>query len=86
MGIENDNRKIHKIRTGVVVSDRQDKTVVVRVDRHTTHRKYGKIIVKSSKFHVHDEQNAAKRGMKVRIMETRPLSKLKRWRLTEILN
>ena len=86
--MESDIKKsaLHKVRIGVVVSDCQDKTIVVRVDRRTAHKKYGKIIIRSKKFHVHDHGNKAVRGNKVRIIETRPLSKLKRWRLVEILN
>jgi small subunit ribosomal protein S17 len=78
-------RNRRKERQGVVVSDVQNKTIVVRVDRTTTHRLYGKTIRVSKKYHAHDEHNEAKVGDTVRIMETRPLSKLKRWRLTSIV-
>lgn len=74
-----------KERTGVVVSDAMDKTVVVRVERRLRHPLYGKELRRFKKFHVHDEKNEAKVGDRVRIVETRPLSRLKRWRLAEIL-
>jgi small subunit ribosomal protein S17 len=74
-----------KVRQGVVVSDVQDKTIVVRVDRRTTHPLYGKSMRVSKKYHVHDETNDAGVGDTVRIVETRPLSKLKRWRLQSIV-
>ena len=74
-----------KVRVGVVLSDKMDKTIVVRIDRLTTHKKYRRVIRKATKFKVHDEQNQAKAGDKVRIMETRPFSKEKRWRLIEIV-
>src|SRR3954449_1300720 len=70
---------------GVVVSDKGDKTIVVKVDVAKAHRKYKKVIRRSTKFHAHDELNAAKVGDVVRIVETRPLSKLKNWRLAEIV-
>jgi small subunit ribosomal protein S17 len=72
-------------RRGVVVSSQMDKTIVVRVDTVKAHRRYKKIIRRSSKFHAHDEQNQAKVGDVVRIVETRPLSKTKRWRLVEVI-
>lgn len=75
-----------KIRTGIVVSDKMDKTIVVRVERITRHPLYKKTIRKHKKFKVHDEKNSAKTGNSVRIIETRPLSKEKRWRLVEIIN
>jgi small subunit ribosomal protein S17 len=74
-----------KERQGVVVSDVQDKTIVVRVDRRTTHPLYGKSLRVSKKYHVHDEANEANVGDTVRIVETRPYSKLKRWRLSEVI-
>jgi len=74
-----------KIREGVVVSDAQDKTaVVVTVDR-VRHRRYGKTVRRTKRLHVHDEDNQLQIGDRVRVQETRPLSKLKRWRLLEIL-
>lgn len=78
-------RNQRKERTGVVVSDAQDKTIVVRVERRTTHPLYGKTMTRSKKYHVHDEANEAGVGDTVRIAETRPISKLKHWRLAEIL-
>ncbi len=77
--------KIIKERVGVVVSDKMQKTIVVRVDRTTLHPVFGKVIKKSVKYKVHDEKNTAKIGDKVKIKETRPLSRDKRWRLIEIL-
>ncbi len=71
--------------TGIVVSDKMQKTIVVQVSRLTRHPVYSKVVTKASKYKVHDEKNQAKMGDKVRIMETRPLSKDKRWRLVEIL-
>jgi small subunit ribosomal protein S17 len=70
-----------KVRVGVVVSDKQNKTVIVRVDRRLTHPMYGKSVARSKKFYAHDENNEYKVGDTVRITETRPLSKLKRWRV-----
>jgi small subunit ribosomal protein S17 len=72
-------------RQGTVVSDAMEKTIVVRVDTITAHRKYKKVVRRSRKFHAHDERNEAKVGDVVRIVETRPLSATKRWRLTEIV-
>ncbi len=74
-----------KENIGVVISDKMDKTVTVRVTRKMKHPKYGKIIERAQKFYAHDDQNAAKTGQKVRIVETRPISKLKRWRVVEVL-
>jgi small subunit ribosomal protein S17 len=78
-------RNARKERQGTVVSDAQDKTIVVRVERRTTHPLYGKTIKVSKKYHAHDESNEAGVGDTVRIVETRPLSKLKRWRLEEVV-
>ena len=75
-----------KERVGLVVSDIQDKTIVVKVDRRTPHPLYQKIVKVSKKFTAHDEKNEAKKGDTVRIVETRPLSKNKCWRLLEILS
>jgi small subunit ribosomal protein S17 len=72
-------------RRGVVVSDAMDKTIVVKVDTIKAHPKYKKVVRRSIKFHAHDEENAAKVGDVVRIVETRPLSKTKRWRLAEVV-
>ncbi|MGM0618632.1 MAG: 30S ribosomal protein S17 [Actinomycetota bacterium] len=78
-------RNTRKERQGVVVSDVQDKTIVVRVERRTTHSLYGKTVKRSKRYHVHDETNEAGVGDTVRIQETRPISKLKRWRLAGIV-
>jgi len=78
-------RNLRKEREGVVVSDSQDKTIVVEVTRRTSHPLYKKVIKQTKKYYAHDETNQAKAGDKVRIVETRPLSKTKRWRLVEIL-
>ena len=72
-------------RRGVVVSSAMDKTIVVKVDTVKAHPRYKKVVRRSTKFHAHDEQNAAKVGDLVRIVETRPLSKSKNWRLAEVL-
>ena len=74
-----------KERVGVVVSDKMDKTVVVAIENRSPHPKYGKIVVKTKKFKAHDEDNQCKEGDRVRIQETRPLSKTKRWKVAEIL-
>ncbi len=74
-----------KVRQGYVVSDKMDKTIVVRVDRRMKHKLYKKTVRVSSKLHVHDEENNAGVGDFVRVMETRPLSKTKGWRLVEVL-
>jgi small subunit ribosomal protein S17 len=74
-----------KVRQGIVVSDKSDKTIVVRVDITRRHRRYGKIMRTSSKLHVHDERNDAGTGDTVRVQECRPMSRSKRWRLTEVL-
>lgn len=80
-----DERALRKTRVGVVVSDAMDKTIVVRVTRRVPHPKFKKIVKRSSKFYAHDEKGEAKVGDKVRIIEIRPMSKLKRWRLTDVL-
>lgn len=82
---ERAERGTRKERQGVVVSDVQAKTIVVKVERRTTHPLYGKTITVSKKYHAHDETNDAHVGDTVRIVETRPLSKLKRWRLAEVV-
>jgi len=74
-----------KTREGTVVSDKMEKTIVVEVERRVQHAEYTRTIKRTSLFHAHDEANAAHVGDRVRIEETRPLSKLKRWRLQEIL-
>jgi small subunit ribosomal protein S17 len=74
-----------KSRVGVVVSSKMQKTVVVRVERRTADRKYGKIIRRAERYKAHDERETSKAGDKVRIVETRPMSKDKRWRVAEII-
>src|SRR5437016_9298535 len=78
-------RAARKTRTGEVVSSSMNKTIVVRTVTRVPHPKFGKIVKQLKRFYVHDERNQAKTGDIVRIMETRPLSKLKRWRLVEVL-
>ncbi len=78
-------RGLRKMRSGVVVSDKQDKTIVVRVDRRTAHPRYRKVITLSKRYQAHDETNEARVGDRVQIVETRPLSKTKRWRLESIV-
>ncbi len=78
-------RPLRKERTGLVVSDKMDKTVVVKVDRRVKHPMYGKFVHKSTKLTAHDEKNECNIGDKVRLMETRPLSKNKCWRVIEII-
>jgi len=78
-------RASRKTRTGEVISSSMNKTIVVRTVTRVPHRKFGKIVKQMKRFYVHDEQNQAKTGDTVRIMETRPLSKLKRWRLVEVV-
>ena len=79
------DRGRRKVRVGVVVSDGMDKTVVVRIDRQVRHPLYGKTVRRSSKLAAHDEQNDAHVGDTVRITETRPVSKTKRWRVVEVV-
>ena len=78
-------RKQRKVRQGVVVSDVNDKTIVVEIKERKRHPVYGKMITSTKKFHAHDEANEASVGDTVQIMETRPLSKMKRWRLVQIV-
>jgi small subunit ribosomal protein S17 len=78
-------RNLRKQKIGVVVSDKMDKTIAVMVERRLMHPIYGKFVKRSKKFFAHDEENSCKVGDKVRIMETRPLSKNKCWRLVEVL-
>jgi len=73
-----------KERVGVVVSDKMDKTVVVAIENRSSHTKYGKIVVRTKRYKAHDEENKCKSGDRVRITETRPLSKTKRWMVAEI--
>ena len=78
-------RNLRKTRTGVVSSNKMDKTVTVAVERKVKHPIYGKFVKKTTKFHAHDEKNECAVGDVVKIMESRPLSKTKRWRLVEIV-
>lgn len=83
--VATETRGLRKQRRGVVVSRSGDKSIVVSVERRKRHPQYGKTIRQSARYHVHDEKNQAGVGDTVSIMETRPLSKLKRWRLVEVL-
>ena len=80
-----EERNLRKVRQGVVVSDANDKTIVVAVEERKPHPIYGKMITTTKKYHAHDENNEAGNGDTVQIMETRPLSKMKRWRLSKIV-
>ena len=80
-----EERNLRKSRVGIVVSNKMDKTVVVAIRDNVVHPMYGKIIKRTLKVHAHDEANACGIGDKVSIMETRPLSKTKRWRIVEII-
>ena len=80
-----EERNLRKTRVGVVVSDKMDKTIVVAVKDNVRHPLYSKIIKKTYKLKAHDENNECKKGDTVKVMETRPLSKDKRWRLVEII-
>ena len=80
---ERPNRR--KVREGVVVSDVQDKTAIIKTVDRVRHRRYAKTVQRTKRLHVHDEENQLNVGDRVRVQETRPLSKLKRWRLLEIL-
>ena len=79
------DRNLRKERVGIVTSDKMDKSVTVKVERRVMHKKYGKFVKLSSKFMAHDEKDEAHIGDTVRIMETRPVSKSKRWRLVEVI-
>ena len=78
-------RGSRKVRVGTVLSDRMEKTVIVGVERRVAHRLYGKQVVQTKKYYAHDEDGQARQGDVVRIVETRPLSKQKRWRLVEVV-
>ena len=80
-----EERALRKTRVGMVVSNKMDKTVVVSIEDNVRHATYGKIIKRTLKVHAHDEKNECGVGDRVEIMETRPLSKTKRWRVVEIL-
>ena len=80
-----EDRNLRKTRIGVVSSNKMDKTVVVAVERKVQHPIYGKFLKKTTKFHAHDEKNECSIGDTVKIMEARPMSKTKRWRLVEVV-
>ena len=80
-----EERNLRKTRVGIVVSDKMDKTIVVAIEDNVKHPVYGKIIKHTLKLHAHDEENTCGIGDKVEVMETRPLSKTKRWRLVNII-
>ena len=80
-----EERTLRKVRVGMVVSDKMDKTVVIAIEDNVKHPVYGKIIKRTLKVHAHDEENTCGIGDMVRIMETRPLSKTKRWRVVEVI-
>ena len=80
-----DLRQARKVREGVVLSDKMDKTRVIGVSWNTTHPRYHKVLRRSGRFYAHDEKNESHTGDRVQIMETKPFSKLKRWRVTQVL-
>lgn len=80
-----EERNLRKIRTGIVSSNKMSKTITVAVERKVKHPIYGKFLKKTTKFHAHDEKNECNVGDIVKIMESRPLSKTKRWRLVEVI-
>ena len=84
--VDRNGRNARKSRTGLVVSDKMEKTVVVAIERRVPHPVYGKMVTRTKRLKAHDEENSAKVGDTVRIVETRPLSKDKRWRVVEIMN
>ncbi|HEX3089344.1 MAG TPA: 30S ribosomal protein S17 [Ilumatobacteraceae bacterium] len=83
--VDTEARKNRKTREGLVVSDKMDKTAVVAIIERVRHAKYGKFMMRTKRLYAHDETNDAHTGDKVRVMETRPLSKNKRWRVVEVL-
>jgi len=85
--VEEDGSRVNprKVREGIVVSNKMDMTLVVAVNERVSHPRYGKTVQRTKKLYVHDENNDAKVGDRVRVQETRPLSKLKRWRLTDVV-
>ena len=83
--MENTERNLRKTRVGMVVSDKMDKTIVVSIESRVQHKLYKKFVKKTVKFKAHDENNECRVGDRVKIMETRPLSKTKNWRLVEII-
>lgn len=80
-----EKRNLRKTKIGVVSSNKMDKTITVNVERKVKHPLYGKFVKKSTRFHAHDEKNECSIGDTVKIMETRPMSKTKRWRLVEVI-
>ncbi len=84
-GAETEKRSNRKVREGVVVSDKMDKTAVVAVIERVRHPKYAKFVMRTKKLYAHDETNDVNIGDRVRVMETRPMSKQKRWRVVEVL-
>jgi len=84
--VSKETRGLRKTRVGEVISDKMDKTIVVKTTTRVPHPIFGKIVKQVKKFHVHDEKNEAKVGDRVSIMETRPISRLKRWRLVEVIH
>lgn len=85
MATQAEQRNLRKTRIGVVSSNKMEKTITVAVERKVKHPIYGKFLNKTTKFHAHDEKNECTVGDVVKIMETRPLSKTKRWRLVEVI-
>lgn len=83
--MEEEKRNLRRTITGTVTSNKMEKSITVAVERKIMHTKYGKYLKKTKKYHAHDETNDAKIGDTVKIMETRPLSKLKRWRLVDVI-
>jgi len=83
--MEQEKRNLRRTITGTVTSNKMEKSITVAVERKIMHTKYGKYLKKTKKYHAHDETNDAKIGDTVKIMETRPLSKLKRWRLVDVV-
>ncbi len=83
--MEQEKRNLRRTITGTVTSNKMEKSITVAVERKIMHTKYGKYLKKTKKYHAHDETNDAKIGDTVKIMETRPLSKLKRWRLVDVI-
>lgn len=84
-GTADAERNVRKVRDGVVISSKMDRTLVVAVVERVRHPKYNKFVMRTKKLYAHDEANDAREGDKVRVMETRPLSKTKRWRLVEVV-
>jgi small subunit ribosomal protein S17 len=83
--VADETRGNRKVRTGIVVSNKMDKTIVVAIETRVKHKLYGKIIKRTTKLKAHDEENICQIGDRVKVMETRPLSRHKRWRLIEVI-